>query len=293
LQFRDTSRAEAISEQAFSTLIDAKSGVLWMDSKEKRRFAAEAFAHAMRTGEASAAARAAPCLAPDAIVTGGRVDVVGRDAVIAVVTGAWPSTEIYELGGWSDAEAWGDGVVIRAEFPSAGTPPSLTLAFSFDEHDLITSIEKSYVPSPRPESTPEIPLIVRGLVDNALHNGTPLVVAYVNDEDEPVQSVRGSARVFGPTQISIWLRNRDSGLAKATRRNPKVSLFYRDTKFRTTLVIRGRARVTLDEDVCRRAYNLAPELEQHHDPDRLGVALIIDVVEISGSTQAGGVLVRP
>jgi len=263
-----------------------------MDSKEKRRNAAEAFAHALHTGESSATERVAPHLAPDVIVSGARCQIVGKAAVLASMVG--PTPEAYQQGGWSEAEAWGDGIVIRAEFPPLGTGMStLTLAFSFDDNDLISAVEKSVVQSSRPESTPEIPLAVRGLIDNALHNGTPLVVAYVNEEDEPVQSLRASTRVFGPTQLSIWLRDREDGLAHSIHRNPKISLLYRDPKFRTFLAVRGRARMTLDEDVCRRVYELAPEIEQQGDPERKGAALIIDVIEIRGSTHVGGVLVRP
>ncbi len=265
-----------------------------MDAKEKRRRGAEAYAHAVHTGEATAAQRAAAFLAPDVVATCGRVETVGRDAVLADITGMWPSTPIYHLGGWSEPEAWGEGVVVRAEFPPVGSGlTSLTLAFTFNERDEIVAVEKSVAKASRPESTPEIPLVVRSLIDNALHNGTPMFLSYVNEEDEPVLSMRGSTRVFGPTQLSIWLRNRDGGLAKAVRRNPKVALLYRDSKFRTTLNVRGRARMTLDEDVCDRVYTFSPEAEQRHDPERAGAALIIDVVEIRGGTQMGGVLVRP
>jgi hypothetical protein len=265
-----------------------------MDSKERRQHAAEAYAHALHTGEASAAARVAPYLAPDVVCSDARCQIVGKEAVLASVAGNVLATEIYQLGGWSEAEAWGDGIVIRAEFPPVGTGlTALTLAFTFDEHDRICAIEKSVVQSSRPESTPEIPLAVRGLIDNALHNETPIVVAYVNEEDEPVQSVQGSVRVFGPTQLSIWLRDRESGLAQAIRRNPNVSLLYRDTRFRTCLNVRGRARMTLDDDVSRRVYALAPEIEQRRDLERNGAAVIIDVIEIRGDTSTGGVLVRP
>ena len=43
-----------------------------VDSKEKRRQAAEMFAHALHTGESGAVRLAAPYLADDVIVTGRR-----------------------------------------------------------------------------------------------------------------------------------------------------------------------------------------------------------------------------
>ena len=293
LQFDDTSRADRESRPPFISLTVAE-GWFRMDSKENRRHAAEAYAHALHTGESSAADRLAPYLAADVVVSDARCQIVGRAAVLASMVDAGPKSEAFRQGGWSEAEAWGDGVVIRAEFPPIGTGIStLTLAFSFDGDDLISAVEKSVVQASRPESTPEIPLAVRGLIDNALHNGTPVVVAYVNEEDEPVQTLRGSTRVFGPTQLSIWLRDREDGLAQAIHRNPKISLLYRDSKSHTYLTVRGRARTTLDEDVCRRVYELAPETEQQSDPERNGTALIIDVIEIRGATHIGGVLVRP
>src|SRR5712675_1726198 len=101
-----------------------------MDSKENRRHAAGAFAHAVRTGEASAAARVDPFLAPEVVVIGDRREIAGREAVLASVTGAWPNTAAFRSGGWSEPEPWGDGVVVRAEFPPSGAgPTSLTLAF--------------------------------------------------------------------------------------------------------------------------------------------------------------------
>lgn len=89
------------------------------------------------------------------------------------------------------------------------------------------------------------------------------------------------------------MRNPEGGLVKSVKTNPHVSLLYRDSKLRTTLVIKGQGHVDDREDVRRRAYELAPEVEQMHDPARTGAALIIDVTEISGSTPLGAVLVLP
>ena len=265
-----------------------------LDSKEKRRVAAEAFAHALHTGEASAVSRARPHLAAGVILSDQRSRIAGRDAVLAHIAGERPANAIYRVGGWSEAEDWGDGIVVRAEFPPFGAgPASLTLAFAFNDLDEITEIENSSSHACRPESTPEIPLLVRAAIDNALRNGTPVVIGYVSEDDEPELTVRGSVRVFGPTQLSVWLRERNGLLARSIRRNPRVSLLYRDHRTRTKLSITGRARVTLDDATCRRVYALAPEVEQHHDVDRAGAALIVDVVEIQGSTLGGGVLVRP
>jgi hypothetical protein len=76
-------------------------------------------------------------------------------------------------------------------------------------------------------------------------------------------------------------------------RNPRVSLLYRDSKSRTTLIIQGRGHVETDPEIRERVYLLSPEVEQNHDTARKGAALIIDVVSLSGTTVRGMVKVAP
>ena len=64
--------------------------------------------------------------------------------------------------------------------------------------------------------------------------------------------------------------------------NDKLSLLYRDSKTRSTIVVQGRGHVSDDPDVRRRLYELTPEVEQMHDPERKGAALIIDVLRAAG-----------
>jgi len=39
-------------------------------------------------------------------------------------------------------------------------------------------------------------------------------------------SFRGSTQVLGPTELALWARKRDSGLAEAIVDRPRVSLVY-------------------------------------------------------------------
>ena len=58
-------------------------------------------------------------------------------------------------------------------------------------------------------------------------------------------------------------------------------------KLRTTLIIHGRGHVASDPAIRERVFNLAPEVEQNHDPGRKGAALIIDVASLQGTTVRG------
>jgi hypothetical protein len=68
-----------------------------------------------------------------------------------------------------------------------------------------------------------------------------------------------------------------------------MALLYRDSKTRTTLIIQGRGHVESDEAARSRVFELAPEVEQNHDPGRKGAALIIDVTSLQGTTVRGPV----
>lgn len=124
-------------------------------------------------------------------------------------------------------------------------------------------------------------------VDGALERGHPLVVGYVDDSGYPVVSFRGSTHVHGPQQLAIWVRKADDGFAKAVTERPQVTLLYydRDGPGPFYLSFRGRARVdpAADEDV----YANTVERERQLDPDRNGVAVIIDVDSVRGAGPGG------
>jgi len=89
--------------------------------------------------------------------------------------------------------------------------------------------------------------------------------------------------------LSIWVRHATGGMAGSLRANPQMALMYRDPPARTTLTFQGRAHFEDDEEVRTRVFELSPEVEQKHDPGRIGAALLIDIDRLSGNTPRGGV----
>jgi hypothetical protein len=263
-------------------------------NSKARREAAEAYVWALRRGEATVAERAGQYLADDVVLERAAGNLEGRQAVLEHITGVWPFTPVFQFGGWSEPLERDGNLVIEAEFPAMGAAPlGATITFSFNDKDQIQRVNETLATAARPQPQKEIPLAVRGLIDGALANGTPMVVAYVNEAGEPSLSLRGSTQVYSPTQLSIWLRSAEGGLAAAIRKNPNMSLLYRDSKVRTTLIIKGKGHIETDEETRRRAYERTPEVEQMHSPNRTGAALIIDVTEIRGSSPKGNILVQP
>ena len=255
----------------------------------ERVAAAEAYVKALRTGEPSAAIRLSPLLADDVVLRVGQDEVSGHDAVLARVTGQWPLTPVLLHGGWSSPRVEGEQVLVSAELgPIGAAPTRIDLTFSFNLAGQIASIEQKAVPQTPLPPADTLPDLVKGLVNGALANGTPICVAYTDANGQPVQSLRGSTQVYSDTQLCIWVRNPQGGLVKAMQgSNRRLSLLYRDSKTRTTLIFQGLGHVETDSAVRARVYELAPEVEQNHDPARRGAALVIDITQLQGTTVRG------
>ena len=123
---------------------------------------------------------------------------------------------------------------------------------------------------------------VAASVDGAALRGHTLALGYIDEDGYPAVSYRGSTHVFGPTQLAIWVRKRDDGFARSIAERPKVTLAYfgPDGPPPVFLSIRGHARV--DESANDTVYAAIIEGERGQDPDRKGVAVIIDVVSVRG-----------
>jgi hypothetical protein len=123
---------------------------------------------------------------------------------------------------------------------------------------------------------------VAAAVDGAAARGRALVLGYIGDDGFPAISFRGSTQVHGPQQLAVWARKRDDGLARAIGERPQVSLLYyeADGPGPKYLAFQGRARV--EPSVNDEVYAAMIDGEQRQDPERNGVAILIDVDSVSG-----------
>jgi hypothetical protein len=262
----------------------------------KRERGVEYFVKAISTGERTAAQRLEPFLAenieydtntqPGAVPIGREV-FKGREAALNQVFGQWPATPGYSRLGWSGPVSDGDQLKVV-------TSGAVTLTFSFDQDDCISRVvlEGGYgsgAQAPPVKSGPveEIPLAVRGLINNALANQTPVVVTYVDKDCVPHTSLRGSVCVLSPTEFAIWIRHAEGGLPEAIASNPNVSLLYNDRRAGAIVIVQGKAHIAEDEETRRKVFELSPEVEQTHDPDRHGVPVVIDVVRLQAGAGGG------
>src|ERR1700722_16461709 len=130
--------------------------------------------------------------------------------------------------------------------------------------------------------TPEI----KELVNNGLASGNPLLLAAVTSDSKPLLSFRGSTQVYSDGQLGFWIRKASGGTIEAIKGNPQVAMMYRSA---TTpmLQFHGRARIATDEAERERVFGNAPEREQKSDPERKGVAIVIDLAKVEGVLKIG------
>jgi hypothetical protein len=258
--------------------------------------AVEAYLKALRTGEASATLAAAGYLAPDVVLDtvgahmwgNGHEEFVGYDQTLEMITGIGVMTGVYRTAPWTNPTPDGDDR-LKVSAQIGGLIASSTLTFSFNDRDQIVRIEQVNEGGAPAPVTDRIPAFVKGIVNSALANNTPMIVAYTDERGAPNLSLRGSTQVYSDTQLSIWVRHANGGMANALRKNPHMTLMYRDPPARTNLTFEGRAHFEADPEVRGRVFDLAPEVEQKHDLGHIGAALIIDIVRVTGSTPRGAV----
>jgi uncharacterized protein len=121
---------------------------------------------------------------------------------------------------------------------------------------------------------------MRNLVDKALANGSPCILASVSAEGEPDIGFKGSMMIFDDESLAYWERTRRQHFENI-QANPKVVVLFWDAKTRMNWRFHGTAALhehgALREQVMART--VKDELDK--DPARKGVAVIIRVDRVT------------
>jgi general stress protein 26 len=125
------------------------------------------------------------------------------------------------------------------------------------------------------------------LINNALANGSPCILATAAPDGEPDIGFKGSMMVFDDESLAYWERTKRQHLKNITA-NPKVVVLFRDAKSKAAWRFHGIAAVheagPIRDQVMART--VAAELEK--DPDRKGAAVVIKLDRVTN--MAGQVL---
>ena len=133
---------------------------------------------------------------------------------------------------------------------------------------------------------------MRDRLASALTDGCPVVISTVDDDGQPHLSFYGTTQVLSADQLALWVRNPAGGLLTRIVDNPRIALLYRNSPDRVSYQFLGRARTESDETVRTHVFDNSPEIERSLDPDRKGVAVVIDVDRVQGRAYGDPVEMR-
>ena len=128
---------------------------------------------------------------------------------------------------------------------------------------------------------------VQEALDGAVLRGHPPVLAYVREDGSPAATFRGSTHVHSPTEVAIWVRKRDDGFAKAIAKEPRVSLVYADFGGPGVPYVSIEGRASTRPELNDEVYEATVEPERQQDPEKQGIAVVIEVDAVRGFGASG------
>jgi hypothetical protein len=133
---------------------------------------------------------------------------------------------------------------------------------------------------------------MKNAVNTAFERLKPIVVSYVDENQQPQLSFRGSTQAYSDAALAIWVRKPDGRILNSVAKNPTVALIYGDFRMdgRDFMIFRGTARIDESDAARKRVYESAHAFERGQDKDRKGHALIIDLDSVEGFF--GGALLK-
>src|SRR5687767_7443299 len=151
------------------------------------------------------------------------VNLAGIDSVLDRIAGQ-PSREMYRQVVWSAPELTANGTRAAGHMPKDAPRAGCVLTFAFEGDRIGTVQHQNLPPRPAPANALRLTPILKQLVDNALASRHPMLVAYTDENGQPVLSFRGSVQALGDDQLALWVRNANGGMLRSLQKNPKVAL---------------------------------------------------------------------
>ena len=115
-----------------------------------------------------------------------------------------------------------------------------------------------------------------------------VALAFNRGVGKPHISFYGSTHVHSSNQLAIWVRNPQNDLIKTLPERPHVAIIYGDIGGRVYYTFEGTASLTDDAEEQDRVYREMHPVEQQFDPDRNGVAVVVDLDRVTILSAAAG-----
>ncbi len=198
-----------------------------------------------------------------------------------------PNGELARRLQWQLPQHAGLNVRMIGERQSGSMDRGLVMTLGFED-GRIELVQQQRTPPPPPEAKPiMLPAELRRMINHALVERHPMLMAHADPDGQPVLSFRGSVQSWGDDRLAMWIRSAEGGFIRAIRSNPRVALLYRNEDTKATYNFQGRAHVSDDPEDRRRVFEAAPEAERAHDFAMLGVPVIVDLDRVEGYAGLG------
>ena len=125
---------------------------------------------------------------------------------------------------------------------------------------------------------------MKELIDNALANGSPCILATVSADGEPDIGYKGSMMVFDNESLAYWERTKRVHM-KNVKENPRVIVLFRDAKTKAAWRFHGTATVHESGQIRDQVMARTVKDELDKDPERKGAEVVIRLDKI---TNMGG-----
>ena len=119
---------------------------------------------------------------------------------------------------------------------------------------------------------------MQDLIDNALENGTPCVLATASPDGSPNVGYRGGMMVFDRGSLAYWDRAQGSSMEYVDA-NPKGMVMFRDPGRRVAWTFRCAATVHRTGPVRDAVMARVVKSEIDRDPEGKGVAVVLQVTQ--------------
>lgn len=117
-------------------------------------------------------------------------------------------------------------------------------------------------------------------INNAFTDGCPILWTSAGTDGQPSSNFFGTTQAFSDHELALWMRTPARGFLQRIAENPKVTMMYRNAGTRLTFQIHGEARVANDAAIDQRVYDNSVEAERNVDPERKGLAIVVDVTRV-------------
>ena len=125
---------------------------------------------------------------------------------------------------------------------------------------------------------------MKELIDNALANGSPCILATVSADGEPDIGYKGSMMIFDNESLAYWERTKRVHM-KNVKENPRVIVLFRDAKTKAAWRFHGTATMHESGPIRDQVMTRTVKDELDKDPERKGAAVVIRLDKI---TNMGG-----